>query len=232
MRSKLVFISDTHGEHENIKNIPDGDIIIHCGDFTRLGRPEEIKKFFKWFVALPHEHKIVVPGNHELTLCGDKMLSLVGMVIKKHECSEKLKEMFRDFMIAKSIIKYYSNKVHVLMDSGVTLRGVKFYGSHYCNGEYHIMSNWAFYKSDEQLKSLFGKIPHDTKVLITHVPPYGVLDRKLGSKELLLAVNRVKPLVHAFGHIHQAGGRKVTNGRTLFFNCSVAGGRDPIIYNI
>ena len=61
---KLVFISDTHTHHKKIE-IPDGDIIIHCGDISRRGYKDEVIDFCDWFSELPHEHKIMIPGNHD-----------------------------------------------------------------------------------------------------------------------------------------------------------------------
>lgn len=51
----------------------------------------------------------------------------------------------------------------------------------------------------------------DTDVLITHGPPYGILDLnfedlKVGCEELMRAVIRVQPRLHIFGHIHEAYG--------------------------
>eukprot|EP00670_Eutreptiella_braarudii_P027067 CAMPEP_0174385614 /NCGR_PEP_ID=MMETSP0811_2-20130205/126720_1 /TAXON_ID=73025 ORGANISM="Eutreptiella gymnastica-like, Strain CCMP1594" /NCGR_SAMPLE_ID=MMETSP0811_2 /ASSEMBLY_ACC=CAM_ASM_000667 /LENGTH=227 /DNA_ID=CAMNT_0015539995 /DNA_START=17 /DNA_END=697 /DNA_ORIENTATION=+ len=60
----IVCISDTHNEHQNLQ-VPDGDILIHAGDFTRFGRPEHLQDFNEWLGTLPHQHKIVVYGNHE-----------------------------------------------------------------------------------------------------------------------------------------------------------------------
>ncbi|HNC86640.1 MAG TPA: metallophosphoesterase, partial [Agitococcus sp.] len=64
---KIVVISDTHGLHD-LLTIPDGDILIHCGDMTEYGLIEEIEEFDEWLGTLPHKHKIVIAGNHELCL--------------------------------------------------------------------------------------------------------------------------------------------------------------------
>eukprot|EP01126_Amoeba_proteus_P048010 TRINITY_DN5525_c0_g1_i1.p1 TRINITY_DN5525_c0_g1~~TRINITY_DN5525_c0_g1_i1.p1 ORF type:complete len:187 (-),score=27.99 TRINITY_DN5525_c0_g1_i1:298-858(-) len=45
--------------------IPDGDILIHAGDWTRFGRESDATDFNDWLGTLPHKHKIVVNGNHE-----------------------------------------------------------------------------------------------------------------------------------------------------------------------
>lgn len=62
--SKIVCISDTHGMHRNLI-VPDGDILIHAGDFTRYGNLSEAKDFNVWIGELPHKIKIVILGNHE-----------------------------------------------------------------------------------------------------------------------------------------------------------------------
>jgi len=63
-RMKLVFISDTHGLHSKI-SVPDGDVLIHCGDFSGNGSVPELVAFNEWLGTLPHKHKIVSPGNHD-----------------------------------------------------------------------------------------------------------------------------------------------------------------------
>jgi predicted phosphohydrolase len=59
-----VCISDTHNKHRDLV-VPDGDILIHAGDFTLFGKEEHAQDFNTWLGTLPHKHKIVVNGNHE-----------------------------------------------------------------------------------------------------------------------------------------------------------------------
>ena len=42
--------------------IPDGDILIHAGDFSISGLVSEVKEFNDWLGTLPHKHKIVIAG--------------------------------------------------------------------------------------------------------------------------------------------------------------------------
>jgi hypothetical protein len=63
-----VIISDTHSKHDEISSLPAGDVLIHCGDFTRKGYLSEIQAFAAWLAKQPHPHKLVIAGNHELTL--------------------------------------------------------------------------------------------------------------------------------------------------------------------
>ena len=74
-------------------------------------------------------------------------------------------------------------------------------------------NNWAFnLPPGPELKAKWDMIPDTTDVLITHGPPYMVLDRLLegdltGCQQLRDAVARVKPRLHIFGHIHEGYGK-------------------------
>lgn len=61
---RIVCVSDTHDRHEKV-TVPDGDALVHAGDFSMNGRPPEIRRFNDWLGALPHRHKIVIAGNHD-----------------------------------------------------------------------------------------------------------------------------------------------------------------------
>ena len=63
---RVVCISDTHNRFREL-SIPDGDILIHAGDITRRGYLAELKDFNDWLLTLPHKHKVVIAGNHELS---------------------------------------------------------------------------------------------------------------------------------------------------------------------
>ncbi|CAJ0939903.1 unnamed protein product, partial [Mesorhabditis belari] len=63
---KFVVISDTHCQMDQLMaKIPDGDVLVHCGDFTNSGGEEAVREFNEQLEKLPHRYKIVVPGNHD-----------------------------------------------------------------------------------------------------------------------------------------------------------------------
>ncbi len=63
---RLVCLSDTHGLHRQA-DVPDGKFLLHAGDFMRSGlEPVEIEDFDDWLAELPHPHKLVIAGNHDL----------------------------------------------------------------------------------------------------------------------------------------------------------------------
>jgi hypothetical protein len=64
---RIVCISDTHSRHDHME-VPPGDVLIHAGDSTMLGRVEEVAKFNPWPGGLPRPHKVVIAGNHDWLL--------------------------------------------------------------------------------------------------------------------------------------------------------------------
>jgi predicted phosphodiesterase len=77
---RFVCISDTHSQVENAKDlpftIPDGDVFLHAGDFTEWGEIGKVIEFNEWLGTLPHQHKVVIAGNHDLSF--DPAASAVG----------------------------------------------------------------------------------------------------------------------------------------------------------
>lgn len=71
---------------------------------------------------------------------------------------------------------------------------------------------------------MLENIPSNTDVLITHQPPYLIMDESAGlhygSRTLLDAVKRIKPEAHLFGHIHNAYGMSECS-TVLFSNASI-----------
>jgi len=58
-------------------------------------------------------------------------------------------------------------------------------------------------------------IPDDVDILITHVPPYGILDENSGSEEVLNALCNKNMKVHIFGHAHGGyGGCIMKDGKS------------------
>jgi len=63
---RVVCISDTHNKfNSSLLKLPQGDILIHSGDFSNQGTEEEVICFNEWMKSLPFKHKILVLGNHD-----------------------------------------------------------------------------------------------------------------------------------------------------------------------
>ena len=121
--------------------------------------------------------------------------------------------------LVQSILK--ENGIIYLQDTGITIDGINFWGSPWTPE----FNNWAFMKEDRLLKYKWDKIPKNTDVLITHGPPYSILDkveyyRSVGSETLESSVLTKKPKIHIFGHIHEGYG-KMSSKNTYFYNVSL-----------
>ena len=65
---KTLHLSDTHGAHHRLHNLPEADVVVHSGDFTMTGSESEAIDFLNWFCELPHKHKIFICCNHDACL--------------------------------------------------------------------------------------------------------------------------------------------------------------------
>lgn len=102
----------------------------------------------------------------------------------------------------------------VLINQGVTIDGLRIWGT---------PGGVVAARLAEERRRLYGMIPADTDVLITHGPAYGILDCSPGSgyhggdRELKEAVERIRPRLHLCGHIHPGRGSLETE-HTVYVN--------------
>lgn len=223
-------ISDTHGHHRQLQ-IPECDVLIHAGDITNDGEWEIMKDFASWMQEQAVKHKIVIFGNHEtnhgFAACDSRSIAIES---------------------------FNKAGIHYLEDSEVVLDNIKFYGSPW----QHQFAGYEFYLPwrSPALIAKWKQIPNDTNVLITHTPPYGMLDLvpqrsvmpyiklgeedtlvRVGDQDLLAKVARLPKLkTHIFGHIHHSYGTYSKSG-IQFVNaaiCTEAGNPDnkPIVIEI
>lgn len=61
-------------------------------------------------------------------------------------------------------------------------------------------------------------IPEDIDIIVTHYPPFGILDENMGSVNILGFVLKANPKYHLFGHIHSTAGEAVEFGDTKCIN--------------
>ena len=100
----------------------------------------------------------------------------------------------------------------------IEIDGLKIFGSPYT--QKYGKGAFQYSKSDDHLA--WNYLPEKIDVLITHGPPYGILDQThkgdhVGSVGLMKAVQRIRPRLHIFGHIHEGHGKREKSG-IIFMN--------------
>lgn len=197
---RLVLISDTHGLHDGFADLPgglpEGDVLVHAGDFTKRGRIEEVRAFADWMASTGFPHSVVVAGNHDFLF-------------------QKQPELAREILSAVPGLVY-------LEHDEAEVAGLRVFGSpwqpEFCN--------WAFnLERGEPLARRWRQVPSGVDVLVTHSPPFGVLDRcdhgeRVGCEALRDELPRIAPRLHVFGHIHEARGVVEREGRMTVNACS------------
>lgn len=211
MGLRLCFISDTHCLHSKLE-IPECDILFFTGDATRYGNRQEVFGFFHWldrqYQCL---YKVIIWGNHDRH--GESKYNInTGADRWYQPIADKFGVNQRDGSI-----------IH-LHNSSINLLGLNIWGSPVSPDFYP--DSWAFnMPRGERIAMLWDTIPEGTDIVLTHTPPYGMLDyipssdERVGCEELSSRILTVKPKIHAFGHIHEGYGMYETIN-TLFINAS------------
>lgn len=71
---RFVCMSDTHSLIHSVKfDVPDGDVLLHAGDFTKCGKLEEVEEFDNWLGKNKLHHTTL---NNLLHLVSDYLIKL------------------------------------------------------------------------------------------------------------------------------------------------------------
>ncbi len=194
---KVVCISDTHRQLEKVK-VPLGDLLIHAGDLTGSGSEIQIISELDKLKDLSKGFSkvILISGNHDWL--GERQPDLMRQLCK-------------------------SRNITYLCHESTEFEGLNIFGSPYTPE----FCNWAFnVPRGKALKDKWDQIPLDTNILVTHGPPYGVLDQledgaRVGCQDLANRIKELKSLkLHVFGHSHSGYGSLNLDG-VKYVNASI-----------
>lgn len=223
---RIVCISDTHSLTNRsgpLTMVPDGDILVHAGDFSKVGKLKEIQAFNDYLASLSHPHKVIIAGNHDIGF--DEKTS---------------RRLHGKWFVPEAEVKAALKNCVYLEDSETEILGLRIYGSPWTP----VFYDWAFLKArGEEINEVWKKIPRNIDILVTHGPPLGRGDvcfpakNRAGCANLLNIVqNHVRPKFHIFGHIHEGYGCS-SDGVTTFINASscnqqYAPVNKPVVFDI
>jgi Icc-related predicted phosphoesterase len=210
MKMRITHISDTHNKHKKLNGkLPGGDLLIHSGDISSLGREHEVKDFIKWFNGIDnYMYKIFIAGNHDMSFDKEVLLrnKLDYFDGGRNNWDTKCADGKPQWLIDILELGLGTN-VFYLENSFVELDGIKIWGSPYSPTFGY---NWAFNADrGEVISKIWNEIPNDTDIVITHGPIYGYRDKtyrtyeNVGCADLLHRLHAVKPHLHFSGHIHE-----------------------------
>jgi len=209
---RITHISDTHNKHNQLNGkLPGGQLLIHSGDISSLGREYEVESFIKWFGKQDYTHKVFVAGNHDMSfdreiLLRDKLAHFEGKYFTDDDepCAEGKPQWLEE------ILGNLPNGMYYLENSSIKLEGINIWGSPVSPSFGY---GWGFNKDrGHDINEVWSTIPMDTDIVITHSPIYGYNDRaqntnqNVGCSDLYHRLHEVKPHLHFAGHIHEGHG--------------------------
>ncbi|KAL4811479.1 Metallo-dependent phosphatase-like protein [Aspergillus unguis] len=233
-KTRFVCVSDTHGytPSEAGFRLPPGDVLIHAGDLTNQGSKTELCKTMNWIAAADYEVKIVVCGNHDITLDTPFYIQNHANFHNKHpENPSECLDIITNASASILFLQHQSAIVRLCKPNGPNTI-FKVFGSPYsqCNGA------WAFLYEDNEAEGLWAQIPLDADVVVTHTPPQGLCDgqsdldagftKAMGCKALRDRMGRVKPCLAVCGHVHEA--RSYERVRWASASENEDGGKDEV----
>jgi len=223
---RITHISDTHNKHNQLNGkLPGGNLLIHSGDFTSIGRKHEVEGFIKWFAKQDYTHKVFIAGNHDLVMDSERLYEAKSSHFEHKEYPTPGAEGKPDWLI--ELLGNLPDSVYYLENSTIKLEGINIWGSPYSPSFGY---GWAF-NADRgyDISSIWNNIPKDTDIVITHSPIYGYCDRanntneNVGCADLYHRLKEVQPHLHFAGHIHEAYGWK-TMGLTSWYDLQTFNG--------
>jgi len=226
---KIGLMSDLHGYLPEFDK--EVDVVGICGDIFPLEIQRDTikcvvwftKSFVPWAEKLNCEKVLFIAGNHDFALQNLVRDYFKNTALDKDESyiESSSADLIKDKLQLPKKIVY-------LQDTSYSFNHVNFYGTPWVPDLYC----WAFYKSHDDLKEVFSKIPDDCNVLLSHAPgtendmgtSLWFPDRpKYGCQELTDVVNSSNIKLWSAGHVH-TGNHEVdfmSNGVTLAVNVSL-----------
>jgi len=236
----IVHLSDTHCHHRDI-SLPEGDLLVHTGDFSNSGSDAEFKSFNRWLGDIKHKYRYgvyVVLGNHDYKFLNgvtadDELIAILA--------SDDNRRVYMQERLSNCVV--LDNEIHQVkissdekdgLDLSLTLFGspwnpfqsspthpdrVATEATTAMTDHDRVFYAWSASLPDQRKNQWpkgrawrYDEIPSNVDILLTHVPPFGVLDRQPmltnwgSSAPLLDALKRKRPRAHLFGHVHAQRG--------------------------
>ncbi|KAF9044976.1 Metallo-dependent phosphatase-like protein, partial [Panaeolus papilionaceus] len=210
--TRFICTSDTHAR---TFPIPPGDVLLHAGDLTNTGSLKDWEKTLEWLCAAECGVKIIIAGNHDVTLDEewyDMNWTRFHKGIGRQDRTKILSLLTSPRAKAAGLVYLQDESFKFKVRPGGKEWVV--YGSPW-SPEF---CDWAFgYPRDETAVKIARQIP-ECDILLTHSPPFSILDKthsgeQVGCEALLERIKELRPRLSLFGHIHEGRGGEVWGWR-------------------
>lgn len=241
VKTRILIISDTHSrkpfdssdrQYAFRSPLPEADILLHAGDLTESGKEWEYQTQREMLMEHSAELKIVIPGNHDITLDEPYYAS--------HKWHHSWPENLADIRQMWTGSEASKAGIVMMMKEGIRSfelkNGAMFtlyaspYQPEFCDWAFGYPRTQDRFNPSSPAQNLPGRgaanpVPSHpgVDIMLTHGPPFGILDKVRGSSgrmdssvgcvHLLRAVKRAAPRLHVFGHIHEGYGKRLVNWR-------------------
>ncbi|KAJ5157136.1 uncharacterized protein N7482_008236 [Penicillium canariense] len=243
IKTRICMISDTHtaipySPHQTSyayrSPLPKADVLLHGGDLTKVGYSVEHEAMVSLLKAADAELKLVIAGNHDITLDEEHFTSfgyrrhrrpewLGGKGILLEDDEQSLMKAIRAG--GEPPLEEMQTYVRRVKDM-YTNESARAAGIRYLEEGVHsfTLSNGAKLTtaSTLSLPGTSNPAPENPvpsyptiDIMLTHGPPASVLDlvgrdhgheQHVGCQHLLRAAERARPRLYMFGHIHEGWG--------------------------
>jgi hypothetical protein len=224
-------ISDTHefkfGDAEIVGGqfkhpLPKCDVLLHCGDLTELGTISEYKDSLRMLGQIDAELKLVIAGNHDLSLDKRWWAQNGNTSSDPTQTHDAAVEMWTGPSAKKAGVTYLEEGLHsfTLKSSATITVYASPYQPEYCGYAFPYERNEdRFNPPDEVMKPNVCITKHPipsfprADIVMTHGPPQAILDwtevGNVGCQHLARALERARPRLCCFGHIHEGYGARL-----------------------
>lgn len=213
IRTRIFIISDTHGHDWTAPSSCSADVAIHCGDLTDGSKIDEFRSAIRLLKSIDAPVKLAIAGNHDFTLdpaaftriIADSNLATESELVEKEFGTRgEVRQLFEDAKSSGMILLDEGNH-DIPLPNGAML---KIYATPFTPGN----GGWGFQYPLNTTHDF--DIADGTSIVVSHGPPRGIFDtnherQRAGCPTLFKAVAGVRPLIHAFGHIHEGWGAKL-----------------------
>nr|OQO22404.1 hypothetical protein B0A51_12203 [Rachicladosporium sp. CCFEE 5018] len=215
IKTSFLIISDTHNfeiasAEEGCplaQKMPRVDVLLHCGDLTQVGGLSAYRKALELLGPIDAELKLVIPGNHDISLDGEHWATHLDEDDEPEEHDQAVEIMTGKLATDAGVTYLTEGTHHFTLKNGATF-------SLFASPYQPERGEWAF-GYPRNADHFASKVPENTDIMMTHGPSMGTLDlipnrnEHVGCHSLLKAVERAGPKMHCFGHIHEGYGYEV-----------------------